>query len=467
VVSDGESFFEWEPGFYAGEVTAELVSASGRTIERYLLDVSPSKAKLGRELFRSMINEIREACPSLLFGEEPAQDQLGHEGDEEKLIVKFARLRGHAEEMFRAFEAVSERPIRSLRSRREEMAIRSVRRADQTTVLNVLRSPAFGLLTGASPTPAALGARLDVPQVEQHLDGDANRCLTRMLELVRQRCREMRARMGQLVECERSEETRTALEPRWPARRAFLDDTLRRCDEALHRLPFAEVTHATISAAGLNGVAANPDYARAHGLAWRILRPGVGGELGEDRMWISPTWEVFESWCYVRLVKGLQRLFPDVRWRETKRPLNITVDYAMEGEGPDGRIILLFQPRFPRGDTSSSPVRSVSREMRPDLVVLFERPDNRRFLVFDAKYSQSASAVLQQMDTAHLYHDALRWGERRCEISLLLVPAAEGSPWLREHAFQDSEGVGVVAMEPGSPGLLPARIEELLATSFP
>src|SRR5438876_857749 len=48
----------WEPGFYAGEVTAELAGADGACLATYLLDVAPDLRKLGREVFATMVGEL-------------------------------------------------------------------------------------------------------------------------------------------------------------------------------------------------------------------------------------------------------------------------------------------------------------------------------------------------------------------------------------------------------------------------
>ena len=40
----------WTPGFYAGEVRAELLDADDRSLGVWLLDVSPDQSKAGREV---------------------------------------------------------------------------------------------------------------------------------------------------------------------------------------------------------------------------------------------------------------------------------------------------------------------------------------------------------------------------------------------------------------------------------
>src|SRR5687767_4599110 len=45
------SSWHWTPGFYAGEVTAELLAPDGTRAGLYLLDVAPASNKVGRDVF--------------------------------------------------------------------------------------------------------------------------------------------------------------------------------------------------------------------------------------------------------------------------------------------------------------------------------------------------------------------------------------------------------------------------------
>src|SRR5687768_6570238 len=56
--------WRWEPGFFAGEVTAELLAPTGTRAGVFLLDVSPSPAKAGRDVFQNMIDELWNEDPA-------------------------------------------------------------------------------------------------------------------------------------------------------------------------------------------------------------------------------------------------------------------------------------------------------------------------------------------------------------------------------------------------------------------
>ena len=83
----------WVPGFYAGEVRAELLDRDDRALGTWRLDVSPDAGKAGRDLFERMINEIVDFDARLVVGEEPARRRLGALGETEDPLVWLERLR--------------------------------------------------------------------------------------------------------------------------------------------------------------------------------------------------------------------------------------------------------------------------------------------------------------------------------------------------------------------------------------
>ena len=94
----------WNPGFYAGLVRAELLSADDRVRATYLLDVSPHPDKLGRDSFQVMLDQIWQFDPSLVLGTEPAQSPVGHEAQIGDPWIEYARLRSYGEKFATASE---------------------------------------------------------------------------------------------------------------------------------------------------------------------------------------------------------------------------------------------------------------------------------------------------------------------------------------------------------------------------
>jgi len=73
----------------------------------------------------------------------------------------------------------------------------------------------------------------------------------------------------------------------------------------------------------------------------------------------------------------------------------------------------LLQSTFRSSPTEVPGFWSVSRQREPDIVLRVEGGGSEaRFVVFDAKYRTSRSAVLDAMASAHIYRDSLRFGGR-------------------------------------------------------
>lgn len=449
----------WSPAFYAGEVTAELCEPDGTPIERYLLDVSPDPCKSGREAFRAMLEEVWAEDPLLVAGTEPATRRIGSLDDTQDPLIELARLRRHASDFLRALSAIQARPRQALVRRRESAPLHQVRRVDRRTGLAAARNAQLvEFLTQGVATATLNRALLDVPRVEETLDCAANRCLAALVQGVARRASSLMVRLQALVESEDGGGAKTPLAARWPVRRSFLEYLGGMLARAQARSPLRDASRPEISASGLNAISGDPLYARAWASGWKALRTGLAGDPSDERMWISPSWEVYERWCFVRLAAALREARSDLAWeRRGKQAAPRWV-----GEGGDESLELLLQPTFPsQRPTATGVFWSVSGQRIPDLVVRWRRGGVDSFLVLDAKYRCSRGAVLDAMTSAHVYQDSLRMADHRPLASLLLIPAAGGAPWLEEPAFQQQHRVGALAFRTGEV-VLPALLEHWL-----
>jgi hypothetical protein len=433
-----EGGWSWTPGFFAGDVEAVLV-LRGRVIGRFVLDVSPHPAKLGRETFHQMIDELWAFSPELLLGSEPATTPTGELGALEDPWVAFARLRRYGPDVVRALVDVAQRPRRRLRVERGSASVSHVRRVDRTTARSALRTPAAALLRASRDQVAVLPAdcRLDVPVVEDTMDCAPNRTLLVMARSVLRRAEVLLETLGDIVAKERASDTTTALGPRWPARRQSLVEILGGLKAVLRREPFSSVRRAEVTAAGLTAVAADPSYARAWSRGWKALR--LAGDGTSERLWLSPTWEIYERWCFLALGRALtEQCEWTWKWTDGHRRL--------VGSRGSMKVELLLQPTFQSSPTPKPGYWSVSRQRVPDIVLRVDDFGASKFFVFDAKYRTSRDAVLDAMASAHIYQDSLRLGHSRPQASVLLVPAGGGAPWLEAPGFSVQHGVGVHAV---------------------
>lgn len=443
----------WTPGFFAGEVTAVLLDDRGEAVARYLLDVAPSPEKSGRRAFDEMLAELRDLEPALLVGTEPPTLASGAVGAYTDPMMEFARLRRFAPELLRVLDQIRSHPIRALRLDRAHLPVNRIRRVDRTTAVTALRNPAalaFLDRRDGEATESARPPRLNVPLTEETHDSAANRCLVALGRGIIRRARSISTRFETQVQRIDDQATRTDMSERWKVRKPILADLERRMVHLLRRPPFRDVTRPEITAAGLNAISSHPMYARAWRLGWKAMRPGVAGETLDDRMWTSPTWETYERWCFARLASDLAAARPDLDWTGVEFG-RTRADARAIGRGSAETIEILFQPRFPgRKPSSADSFRSIAKGRFPDIVITHQVGGDRRFVVLDAKYRVSRPNVVDAMDSAHLYHDALRWGDERPSLSLLLVPRGGGADWLEDPEFRRQHRVGVLELSVGS-----------------
>ena len=270
-----------------------------------------------------------------------------------------------------------------------------------------------------------------------------------MLQQLQRRHEELVEKLKDRANGETSSETVTALKPRLEVWLEVLSQLDQRLERASRQLPFRDVTRPEVTAAGLNAVAAHPLYAQVWRVGWEALRRGIAGSEQADRLPLSPTWGIYERWCFVKMSQWVKQrqLFPKMAWTD---PSN-TADgkhQSLEGESGEGdRVRLQFQVTFRNTRGEKNEFWSVSRERRPDIVLDWTIGDNTGFLIFDAKYT--AKDVLNKMETAHIYNDSLRMGHRRPAASILLIPAAGDARWLKDQDFIKENRVGVLPLHPG------------------
>lgn len=452
-VEGSDNEWSWRPGFYAGEVRAELLDADDRSLGVWLLDVSPDRGKTGRDVFARMVDEILDFDPYLVIGEEPARRRLGALGETDDPLIQFERLRRRRRDLERALVAIRREPVNVLRARRQFVPLRDTRRADLRTLRSALRQPATlaAIRPGTPSSPYGLGSDpiLDVPAVERTLDSPANRCILAMLRALHLRCRELSKSLKGLAQ-KPPNDTRTAVANRVDRWNQILGEMGRTFATAERRRPFKEVRRPEITAAGLNAVAAHPLYARFWRVGWEALRRGVYRLDPEDRLPLSPTWEIYERWCFVALARNLGEWLPEYEWKTMGLTDSDRRQFA-DRRADGNRITLHLQRTF--GNTKGRERNgswSISSEFRPDLVMTSQSADGlKRFVVLDAKYRASAAGILSGMaESAHLYADALRWGPFRAERTLLLVPNAADAEWLTTADYVEKHHVGIVALRP-------------------
>lgn len=453
---EATSFLKWRPSFYAGRVAVDVVTA-GEQRTRYFLDVSPSQAKSGQAEFDEMVADIRAFDQALLGGASSASMEFGHAGKPGKLAsdILLARLREHGPAFLSAVEAIASSPHRSLAAEAKVLPLSRIRRLHHSSLQDRRLA---AMATGYSPSPEAMDS-LQVSSLTSAptFDTPANRALFALLRRFRAALTTTHEKVKELTLGSPLEEQALRVERR-------LED-LDRLGLRTHKLLFGplfrEVTSGETSSAGLTQIAAQPTYSRAYRLGCRSLSSDVDGADSSDQLHVAPSWGIYETWCYLRVLKTVAKVtgVAGVPSEASAVAAERATSFALGG---GITLQVLFQATFPALKASSNRLGwSLSRERRPDIVLVRSQGEIAKSLVLDAKWRSGRENVLDAMASAHIYHDALRIGDVPPSPCLLLLPGHDTVPELEANEFISAHNVGAVSGVTGG-GVGETRLAEVL-----
>jgi len=438
VPPDPAGCFSWQPGFVAGQV--DIVVVDGALEHVFFVHIAASKAKLRAEVFDTMADEVHAFRAALLLGDTSATRQFGEEVCEGglPLLVRLMRLLEHAPVFLQQVRAICGAPHRKLQAVHDAVPLCRIRRLPASA----LRMPTIVAL--------ATGQRLDGQHAEHTripawlpsptFDTPSNRMLKALL------CRVVAHATEILVETRalRLGGDKVGQQQRLPRREAQVQMILDEARLLLRREPLASVTRLETSAAGYTQVAAQPAYSRACRTATKALWTGFGGATDHEQLPIRPTWGVYEAWCFVHLMRRLEKVFGAGPWRTLLSGCAGADEAYALTVAPGVAVEIYFQAIFHARDRApgSGKAWSISRQRIPDIVVVVRTGEHCRFVVLDAKFRKHRHNVLEAMESAHLYRDSLRIGAQRPGWCVLLLPAPADVPHLEGNAFLDEHGVG-------------------------
>lgn len=436
---ESTSLLRWRPSFYAGRVAVDLV-APGEQGTRYFLDVSPSEAKSGQAEFDEMVADIRAFDQALLGGASSASMEFGHAGKPGKLAsdILLARLREHGPAFLSAVEAIAGSPHRSLAAEAKVLPLSRIRRLHHSSLQDRCLA---AMATGYSPSPEAMDS-LQVSSLTSAptFDTPANRALLALLRRFRAALKTTHEKVKELKLGSPPEEQALRVERR-------LED-LDRLGFRTHKLLFGplfrEVTSGETSSAGLTQIAAQPTYSRAYRLGCRSLSSDVDGADSSDQLHVAPSWGIYETWCYLVVLKTVAQV-TGVEGVPSEPHIVAAERSTSFALGGGATLEVLFQATFPALKASSKRSGwSLSRERRPDIVLVRSEGGLASSLVLDAKWRSGRENVLDAMASAHVYHDALRVGQAPPRPCLLLLPGEDTVSELESDAFIHAHGVGAI-----------------------
>jgi hypothetical protein len=416
--------------------------------------IRPTPAKLKPELWATMLGELEAWLPSLGIGvQAPRGGAVGLDG------VASVRLAEAVLPLLdsweRALRRVIERPRVRVLHPIEDVPLHRTHAADRETVAWLAHHPAVAAWLDPTKNLELEGLPPEVPQraVEDTLDHPANRHLAWLCVRVHRTLHDAAAALRRVKPDELNDTVAWC-----EGRAAALDTAAERIDRLRRRSFLATLRPAPATGSALLVVRDDPAYARVHRLARLILAPRFQHAAGALSASTRPTFELYEMWCFLAVQRALaHRLGSAVAWT------SIRLERLLEGGTGEGArfdgsgealaVSILFNPTFSSWMASvPNTRRSVSRARRPDIVVTWREGERTAWLALDAKYRVGHDALGKAFDSAHGYHDALRWPEfgGACRAAVLLSPQRtdDAAAWF-EAGFREEHRVGVFAVAPG------------------
>lgn len=438
--------------FAVGRLTLR-VTFGGATSE-YPVVIQPTPAKLKPDLWATMLRELEAWLPSVGVGVQAPQG--GSVGLDGVASVRLAEaVLPLLDSWERALRRVIGRPRVRVRHPIEDVPLHRTHAADRETVAWLARHPTDAAWLDPAKNLELEGLPPEVPQrtVEDTLDHPANRHLAWLCVRVHRTLHAAAAALRQVKQDELNDTIAWC-----EGRAAALDAAAERIDRLRRRSFLGGLRPAPATGSALLVVRDDPAYARVHRLGRLILAPRFQHAEGTLTASTRPTFELYEIWCFLAVQRALaQQLGASVRWASTKMERLLeggTGEGArFDGHGSNLAVSILFNPTFSSWMARvSNKRRSVSRERRPDVVVTWREGAHTAWVALDAKYRVGHDALGKAFDSAHGYHDALRWPEfgDTCRAAVLLSPQRTGdaAAWF-EPGFRDEQRVGVFAVAPG------------------
>lgn len=443
--------------------------------QQYLqVEIQPPASKLRAEDWATMLRDLHAWLPGSTVGQEG-----GRHGAVEDSGAHAPGVAAVLGELLPAFVVALGAVVRAPRERAAEhwaeVPLHTVRQVEGSTLRWLAHHPDAWQRVQGLAEESSEGRQVLVPQRAQrgHLDHPANRYVAWLVREVLRTLQQVAERVRKQTEKSR----RSSLDPDlvdWcQGRLERIAEGSKELEELLRRSGLAKLPVEPPSEAALLTLMDDPAYARLHRLGQIFRLPRFKLNTAQETVAapVRPSYELYELWTFLAMRRLLEPHLPGAEWSEEgvatlslfdERP-GKAVDVGFRARWPGhGTLRLLFNPTFPRLLKSKGRETrerwSISMERRPDIVLSWQPNQGQpRWLCLDAKYRTAARQLEEAFESAHLYHDSLRWegfGDKgRCAGAMLLVPAMlKGTePWFHKD-FRNEHGVGTFQLTPGQPG---------------
>lgn len=411
--------WRWQPGFHAGTVEAEL-RLPGSNPRRFEIVTDPDLRKLTRDDFDAMVREILDDTFALFSLSSFRKSIARGAGTKPPAIARLEFLRSRIDELEAVVAAIIRSPRRMLAA---EETVLPWHRATRATGPEILKSFRSGRIRKEeddgrpSRLPAALQGflpeRIRVRQRRSSLDLPEHRQMGACL-------RAWSAWLGAVADVlgrgadEADTGTRRELSV-WALRCRRL---ARRVGQMAMAEPFADAGDAPPRLM-LSSLFRNDQTYRRFYRLWQDMNLGIAAVFGDFLdMPLARTFELYELWCFLRLVRAGVEEFG---------PVGVMVDDLFISDAAGGLTVaagavtvpvgagwkLCFQKKYREFWIEPDRRGSFSRIMEPDVVAMREAAENPetggeavRLIILDAKYRIN-EGLNDALSSIHTYRDAL------------------------------------------------------------
>lgn len=409
----GTSRWRWSPGFHAGVIEAALsIPSDGE--RRFEIVTDPDVRKLTRDDFDGMVREILSDTFALFSLTSFRSGIARGVGRKPPPLARLEFLRSRIDEIEAAVAAIVRHPRRMLQGREDVVPYHRAVRATGPEILKSFRtgrvaqeSRKFGRLPeplqGNLPRMIRQMRRRDSFDLREHRELKA--CLEYWASWL--------ARIAELLgsDLNVADPERQDIAALWHRRCRLMARRL----SALAALPaFREVGNSPARLIMSPVWRNDPNYRRCYQL-YRDMNLGIAALTGDFlQMPLARTFELYELWCFIRLVRAVTELFggESVTLKELFLPDaqgGITLATgAIAVRAKDG-LTLCFQRQFREFWREADGTGSFSRTMVPDVTLAAfprDEDDCRSLIILDAKY-RIHDGLNAALNSIHTYRDAL------------------------------------------------------------
>ena len=403
--------WRWQPGFHAGMVEVAL-RIPGVGTRRFEVTTDPDLRKLTRDDFDAMVREVLQDTFALFSLSAFRKGIARQRSNRSPPLARLEFLRSRADAIIASIEAIACAPRHYLHA--ETLTV-PAHRATRATGPEILKSFRSGIVRTEAVTPsrlpAALKGRLPAHITQRRRRNSVDIPEHRQIKACLRSWAGWLAGVAELLDRtgNNGDDKTSSRAGGWAVR---VRGIARRLSSVANAGFMTEVGDAPAMLRMSSLFRNDPVYQRFYRL-WQDMNLGLAALFGDFlQMPLARTYELYELWCFLRLLRAaveeygderldLTNLFVDDEGTVTIATGSITVPIGSDRA-------LCFQRQYREYWIEDSSQGTFSRTMMPDVVLAGGGPGESegRVIVLDAKY-RIDNGLNDALNSIHTYRDAL------------------------------------------------------------